>query len=461
MKNSHKLALDEVAAILHQGAFDQLIGSYEHEGFECKSGFYDLRSQHGRIELAKDVSALANSRGGYLLIGIATAKDPLHQLDEVVSVSCFERAAFDLDQHRSIIGNLIYPSIRGLRVEWHQQEKSTSRGIASIFVPADCGEEQPYLVTDSIVDSSRVTGKLLGFFERVSDDSLPTSVQALRERLKEGIRSKEISRRLENIESLLAQRPILESQPVTPPIKEEELVKRAAHAKLAAQMEDAPSFFLAAAPRPHSEFPKLFSSRESNEAKVIDHPPKYRDMGFDLDCGQFHQMVNGQLIRRVSNGRKSLELWRDGALIFVGRADTHFLGWAARPSEDNLYINNFVLTEIVSLFLTLVVQVFVFAVPIPKEVAVWLGFTPTLASITSCELSNHRIAAPFGPMSGNKMAVEDTTFDSVLRLDGAVPEVEALRLLEKIYHWFGFTDDTIPYVDRSSDPHRVNRKMFS
>lgn len=461
MKLNQRLEPHDVAAILDRGTFDELIGNVEHEGLECKSGFYDLKSQRGRIELAKDVSALANSHGGYLLIGVSTEKDPLHQLDQIIRVSSFERSGLDPDQHRSIIGTLVYPPIRGLRIEWHPDAKATSRGIASIFVPTDCGDEQPYLVTESAIDSSRVTGKMLGFFERVSDDSLPTSVQVLQERLKAGIRNKEVGRRLENIESLLAQRPSPESQSGMAPIGSEEILRRAAQAKIAAQMEDTPSFFLAAAPQQHAVFPNLFSSRQSNEARAIDNPPKYRDMGFDLDGGHAHQMVRGQLIRRVANGRKSLELWRDGALIFVGRGDTHFLGWASRPSEDNLYINNFVLAEAVSLFFTLIVQVFAFAVPTPKEIAVWLGFTRAAESITSYELSSHRIAVPFGPMSGNKIPSEDKTFDLVFRLDGAVPEVEALELLRKIYHWFGFTDEEMPYVDRSSDPHRVNRNMFS
>jgi predicted HTH transcriptional regulator len=54
----------------------------EHVRFECKGGLYDTKTLKSKIELAKDISALANSSGGYLLIGPATKKNPFHEGDE-------------------------------------------------------------------------------------------------------------------------------------------------------------------------------------------------------------------------------------------------------------------------------------------------------------------------------------------------------------------------------------------
>jgi hypothetical protein len=77
-----ELTIEEVAGILSNGAFDEFISAVEHEQFECKGGLYDIKAVKGKIELAKDASALANSAGGYLLIGPATDKDQLHNKDE-------------------------------------------------------------------------------------------------------------------------------------------------------------------------------------------------------------------------------------------------------------------------------------------------------------------------------------------------------------------------------------------
>jgi hypothetical protein len=74
----------------------------------------------------------------------------------------------------------------------------------------------------------------------------------------------------------------------------------------------------------------LYSSK-SQEYRAIANPPAFRQHGFDLDPHNPVQYVRGELMRRVANGRKGLELSQDGTLIFVGRNDENFLGWAAPP----------------------------------------------------------------------------------------------------------------------------------
>jgi predicted Zn-dependent protease with MMP-like domain len=49
-----------------------------------------------------------------------------------------------------------------------------------------------------------------------------------------------------------------------------------------------------------------------------------------------------------------------------------------------------------------------------------------------------------------KVPAENRTFWIDFTLKDAVPEVEALKLLREIYHWFGITDEPIPYVDSAS-----------
>jgi len=66
--------VEEVNSILSRGTFSELISTVEHALFECKNGLYDTKTLNGKIELAKDISVLANSSGGYLLIGPATKK---------------------------------------------------------------------------------------------------------------------------------------------------------------------------------------------------------------------------------------------------------------------------------------------------------------------------------------------------------------------------------------------------
>ncbi len=458
MTRLRELTVEEVAGILSRGAFLELISTVEHVQFECKSGLYDTKTQNGKIELAKDISALANSRGGYLLIGPATKKNPLHQGDEVISISEFASSAFHPDTYRDILGAFIYPPITDLKIQWHPGSSDPAKGIASIYVPARSPNEKPFLVMKSELDS-RVRGHLFGYFERVGDDVLPMTVQVIRDTMKDGKRYGDLERRMESFEGLLAK---LVSTSVVKqyPIKSERLLQRAADAKIAAQLADVPSFFLLATPMQPVRLTGLYSSK-ADEYKAISKPPIYRQNGFDLNPDTPIQYVRGELMRRVTNGRKGLELWQDGTLIFVGAHDEDFLSWAVQRKSQNLYINNYVITEVVSLFLVLTVKIFKSTQAPPEKVRVYFGFMREDAAAATYELSDHPVDPVYGSFGGRKVPAENKIFLIDFTLKDVIPEVEALKLLKEIYHWFGITDERIPYVDSTSVPERVDRAHYA
>jgi hypothetical protein len=59
------------------------------------------------------------------------------------------------------------------------------------------------------------------------------------------------------------------------------------------------------------------------------------------------------------------------------------------------------------------------------------------------------------------MPSDNKTFWIDFEIKDAIPEVEALKLLKEIYHWFGITDEEIPYVDYTSVPSSVDRKRYA
>jgi hypothetical protein len=286
--------------------------------------------------------------------------------------------------------------------------------------------------------------------------------------MKDGKRYGDLERRMENLESLITKLLANRTVKSVPVNSERLLLQRAAEAKTAAQLSDVPSFFLIAAPAEPIKLEGLFSTK-SAEYNAIAEPPAYREHGFDLNPHNPVQHLRGELVRRAANGRKSLELWQDGTLIFVGRNDEDFLGWAVRrkDGENNIYINNYVLTEVVSLFLTATLRIFGGMQSPPEKIKVCFGLTREDIYVeidgrtTTYELSTHPIDQ-YGSYPGSKApAAEGKTFWIDFALKDAVPEVEALRLLREIYHWFGITDEQIPYVDFASVPQRVDRARYA
>jgi hypothetical protein len=137
------------------------------------------------------------------------------------------------------------------------------------------------------------------------------------------------------------------------------------------------------------------------------------------------------------------------------------------PGENNVYINNYVLTEVISLFLTATIQIFGEMKDPPEKIKVCFGLTREDLYVeiddegTTYELSAHPIDQ-YGSYPGRKApATKEKTFWIDFRLKDAVPEVEALKLLKEIYHWFGITDEQMPYVDSTSVPDRVDRARYA
>ena len=128
---------EAIQAILESQDFSCLLGEAETVNLEAKQEPYDLTTAASRYELAKDVSSLANARGGHLLIGIATRREAERQIDLLDRLSLVPSTAFDTVRHRGVISEYVYPAIEGLDVRWAQDANATD-GLGMILVP-----EQP------------------------------------------------------------------------------------------------------------------------------------------------------------------------------------------------------------------------------------------------------------------------------------------------------------------------------
>jgi predicted HTH transcriptional regulator len=177
MTTLNTLTILEVAEILATGNFRRFLSTIEHEHVECKRSPYQLKEQIQKIELAKDVSALANASGGYLLLGMDTERSTTHRGDEITKLCCFEQNLVDLDQYRKILDELVYPAIRDLKAVWHPWSEDQSKEIVAISIPAESRQNRPYLVAQTVVEA-KATGKLLGFYERIESNATPTTVPA-------------------------------------------------------------------------------------------------------------------------------------------------------------------------------------------------------------------------------------------------------------------------------------------
>jgi hypothetical protein len=171
--------IESLTALLQAGHAGALVGLYESQLLEAKRHLH-LEDEKARLELAKDVSAIANSSGGGLLVvGLATRRESGR--DVVTGVHPFTDTG-QVRRVRAVLDRLVYPPIEGLDVSMVPAGSShpPEEHLLLITVPPQPREMRPFLVTGVVVDNT-IKGSYIGLFERRGEDvvaSSPASIHA-------------------------------------------------------------------------------------------------------------------------------------------------------------------------------------------------------------------------------------------------------------------------------------------
>jgi hypothetical protein len=451
----------EVLTILQSGDLDQLVGGLEDEHLECKSAPYNLKQEHDKMEFAKDVSALANADGGIILIGVQTEEDLTVHGDIIRRIGCFGQGLVNCGQCHDVISEWVLPSIPGLKIQWHPSVGNTSEGIVSIHVPQEACEQKPFLVSRVVEDGGKINGSYVGFFERTRDNALPMKPPELRARLKDGLRFNKLDSRLESIEEIVG-KIFTGSAPQPPPLSFEQVFGRVQRAREAVGYDGKPTFSLAAWPIQRVEFPSLFESHDAAVVQLLENPPRLRYGGFDISTGRRSAIMEAQFRRCLIPDHKLLEIWRDGPLICVVPGDDSHLCWGMRSTPDTgLRINNLALAETVYLFCDWALKVYEHAVPSPTALKFRIALSNMFTNGRPFSLS------PFRPNTYNlgddrRPAQRDEPLhveETVDRSNADSGEI-AYRLLSFVYAWFTFNASDMPYVNRETQPPRIDPAQF-
>jgi hypothetical protein len=434
-----KLGTNEIIAILESGSFDGLIGVVEDDHFECKAEPYRLEEEHQKLELAKDVSALANAHGGIILIGAQTEVDSTRATDVVKKFRLIPDTRINISQYEDVIRTWVYPPIRDLEIRKFDSSSDPALGLVGIMVGDQEQTWRPYLMTRSIEQSGKVSTTLFGYAERGSGKSAPMSVQQLHTLLRDGYR-------VGTGTLLPVQRPEQESPEKGPT---DSLTERIERGIKDVELADRPVFILAAAPEQKTELPSLFSARDSDLVKLLEDPPNLRASGFGPDAGINSRIVEGNRRRTIVPHYKLLEIWRDGTIIMVGAGDEDFLAWGSKMT-DKLRINQLVLVECTYLFAKLFRAVLYKAKPVPSSTLFRLSIripAGKKALLYPGPLTNLAVGEHYAP--GLECLAETSV---TLEEDPGGP---SFRLVADAYHWFSFEDDKIPYTSVKEDGQRL------
>ncbi|WP_037307007.1 hypothetical protein [Amycolatopsis orientalis] len=135
--------LERARQALRRGDVDALLGERECAWLDVKDGVYRLDQPKGADELAKDVTAFANTpHGGLLVVGFAARKEHGEEIIEVLNP--VPRRLVNFDQYRQVIAARVLPALRDVTVEWI--DCGNDAGVLVIDIPAQPRSSQLFAV---------------------------------------------------------------------------------------------------------------------------------------------------------------------------------------------------------------------------------------------------------------------------------------------------------------------------
>jgi|GEM_PF-920571 len=442
-----KITIDKLKDIIERKAFDELKGSAENEFFECKAEPYRINEDPAKRELAKDITSFANSNGGYILVGVGTEKDSAHSTDIVKKISYLNIDLIDQGRYRDIAKSWIYPEIQDLVMFWVTNDQDIKRGIFVIHIPPQNAFRKPFLIAKHVDENGKRKSELVfGYAERKAEYSEPKKIHEIHNLIRDGMHYTEnIERRFDKIEEMLGHVQGNKKEKRREGI-DQEIMGRITDVLKVNNMSSKRASVLVGYVEDQGVLKTIFDTKEGSIYNKIRCPGSLRYAGWSLETLDTPKIISGQYIQACNGERKTLRLYRDGALFFA--ADQGFWLW---PKEEQGKINCLGVVESVYNFVNLYNDVLKdFNVKTIKGFLKFGVFNYHQDNVPSFLCAGSLASVDYQFATNPKVAPEDQYISPSYSFDFSemsVPVI-AYNLVKEIYLWFGIMEGEgrIPYV---------------
>ncbi|MHB1376042.1 MAG: RNA-binding domain-containing protein [Candidatus Humimicrobiaceae bacterium] len=174
---------EEIKNILESGDFDKFISQKESEILEVKKNKpYDLSQKPQKkaiMEFTKDVSSLANNKGGYIICGLKTEKPPTSPHDYIKEFDFINNGYFyKEEQLNGIVSSNIFPKL-DIKVKWYPYKNDGNAGLGVIQIPEQDESKKYFIMKINEVDGEKTTREYFGIPIRTGDITIWFTVEKL------------------------------------------------------------------------------------------------------------------------------------------------------------------------------------------------------------------------------------------------------------------------------------------
>lgn len=426
------MAADSMVQLVSYLAAQQpykIVGTPESEWIDFKSvppeGPYDLSTDKGKFELAKDVAAFSNAGGGLLVCGFKAKKKQTELYEVAEKVTPFDKKLVDSTKYKDIITEYVRPLIK-VKFFWYDHPESDPDASGHYFVievPPLSETDRWAMVTRGITDNGQFIKNSWTIPIRNGDTTVFLPPDEVYRLVNDGLRTRR--------------------GPAAAPTPVADRVRSREGLRTTAGMEETPVLFFQTVPdHPRGLVPDMYA--DGGLRDILSNQDTLRD-AYAFNWASVHNRPEphegGLLLADAS--RRALLIESDGAVTGAAAANADMLGWAMESSYVNepRRISVFVLTEITLEYFRLVDRHV-----LPLVDSAWTH------RIVASDFTRPpaRTLAPGGdpsfPLRGAPQPATSSTWNHHWQALGD-PERDAYEALSRIYPLFGLDVSDNPFVE--------------
>jgi hypothetical protein len=322
----------ELMLALERAQYATVLETPESDYLDFKEGPYQLQEPHQKWQLAKDVAAFANSRGGLIVVGYRTARPANALVEQAVAHRPVPKALVNWDAIRQVLASWIYPPLERVTPYWFPADLTINTGVFVIDVPSQADAAKYFVVREIDRPDGDFPGAI-GIPVRKGDVVSWLRPEAIHHLLRDGL----AARRGGALVAAVDQAALRQTEQRRVEGRSEQLETRAGWAEV-------PFIAFHAMPMHAVERPDEFYGNQGLR-RALEEPDVLRAHGFHIRTEATAEVQTDGALAAVTD-RRAVWLSPDGFFSAGARADADFFGWYVNEGADRpLAINPRVLTE--------------------------------------------------------------------------------------------------------------------